>query len=275
MTATELTISELVQASWLGPPDQPIKTVTELRQLCFNSLVREFNPCGFAETLLIREIARCGAKMIRDEQVLDRAEARAEQSLECVLTPSREGDPTDSLVQICGHERMECLARAILQNSSAFVLRLRQLRELQKNRDADSISVIRRDARFSTEISCITYLARRFRLGLQTCRCCGRNTGGSWIAARRCWECSACHAQTCARDGTVMARSHVALTTWFHAIRICLHSPQINASDLASAIEIRRIPTVRSMLAKIRGALAADNATQLLAGLDDVYLAPA
>jgi hypothetical protein len=69
-----------------------------------------------------------------------------------------------------------------------------------------------------------------------------------------------------------MARSHVSLVNWFHAIRIVLHYPSIGALQLAAAISIRRVPTVRSMLTKIRAAMPADNAGRLLADLDSVYL---
>jgi hypothetical protein len=64
----------------------------------------------------------------------------------------------------------------------------------------------------------------------------------------------------------------VPLAPWFHAISIVLHAPQVSPRDLAVAIGIRRVPTVRTMLNTLRTALLADDASQLLAGLDRVYL---
>jgi hypothetical protein len=70
----------------------------------------------------------------------------------------------------------------------------------------------------------------------------------------------------------VMAQSHLPLPKWFHAIRIILLQPAITTSDLELNLGIRRAPTVRRIRNRIRGAMECENATQLLAGLDEAYL---
>ncbi len=275
-----LTERTMVDAVAPVPPTlqshQPGKSRVELRQEFFNAVVREYNPIGFAETLLAREIARCGAQMVRDELLLDATEAQIEQSLIRVVGAATEADapgsPPLSIAQICAPERLDMLSRATLRNSNAFFTKLRQLKDLQRDRNGNLAGLHEPDSRFATEAHCITYLARRIWLGYEPCRGCGQAAGGSWIAVRRCWECAACHAQTCVRHGTVMARSHVSLVKWFQAIRIVLHHPMMGASELAAAIGIRRLPTVRSMLTKIRAAMLAESASRLLADLDNVYL---
>src|SRR3954470_14879042 len=121
-----------------------------------------------------------------------------------------------------------------------FYTRLRELTQLQQHRHACLVS-IGRDYRFVSESQCVSYLARRFFLGAQSCRRCGAVHGGCWIAARRCWECTACHTQTCVRHGTVMAQSRLPLATWFHAIRLVLFEPNIAAGELAASVNVRRV----------------------------------
>lgn len=253
---------------------EPVATINELRATFMDAMLNEVNPIGFVETFLTRDIARRGAQIIRDEQLLDALEDQVEQALATVISPAayEEGDTTQLLyARICAAERLEDFSRSNLRNSNAFVLRLRQLRELQRERNDGGICLQGRDVRFATEAQCIAYLARRFKLGKQQCRC-GRTRRGSWIAARQCWECLDCKAQIGVRHGTVMAQSHLPLPSWFHAIAIVLYNPAVGAAELARTIEVRRQATVRSVLRKIRTALAADTASELLAGLDMIYL---
>jgi hypothetical protein len=274
MVTSELDLTSL-DVSRLSS-QRPTGCGDELTASCFRALLREFNPTGFAETMLARDIARRAAQMLRDEQQLDAVRVETQQMLASVLAPTAsQVAPADMHLpglQVCVSERLEALARADLRNSNAFFLRLRQLQELQRDRNPGEISLRDRDQRFANEAQCITYLARRFRLGDQRCRHCGQAGAGSWIAVRRCWQCSTCNTQTCIRHGTVMARSHVPLTCWFHAIQIVLYQPTITAADMAAATGIRRVPTVKSMLSKIHAAMLTDDGSQRLAGLDVIYL---
>ena len=277
MKSAELTIIGLLaQTPSARQARGPSKSTAELRQEWFQAVVRECNPTGFAETMLAREVARCGAQMILGEQRLEAIETHAEQALrQAIALPGDEipsAIPPLNIAQICAPERLASLSRAADRNSQAFFHALRQLLDLQRDRKSSRNFLQDRDSRFATETQCLAYLARRIRLGDEPCRRCGQAGGGCWIAVRRCWECSACHAQTCIRHATVMAGSHVPLVNWFQAIRIVLHYPRISASSLATAIDIGRVPTARSMLRKIQAALPASNASQLLADLDTAYL---
>src|SRR6478672_7981065 len=106
MTATDLTIIDLVAPVLPSQQsNQPAKSNLELRQACFNAVVREYNPTGFAETMLAREIARCAAQMVRDEQLLDAAETQLQQSLLHVVVAAADAaataSPLLSIAQIC------------------------------------------------------------------------------------------------------------------------------------------------------------------------------
>jgi hypothetical protein len=250
-------------------------SAADLRTACYQAILGEYNPIGVTEHLAVIELARRGAQIIHDGARLDAVEQQCDEALALVLAPNRDvGREPDPLSQsvISEAARLQGMSRALNQNSSAFFRCLQQLREMQQARRSGQPSQYGPDARFASEEQCIAYLARRFRLGHQVCRRCGEAGDGSWIGVRKCWECVRCHTQTCIRYGTVMARSALRLTTWFHAIRVLLFCPQIKPSELASAIGVRRLPTVRSMAAKIRDALVADNASAKLAGLDAIYL---
>ena len=68
-----------------------------------------------------------------------------------------------------------------------------------------------------------------------------------------------------------MAKSSIPLLVWFEAIRHLLWQPTITAAELADKLNIQRLATVRSLSKKIRTALMAENASELLAGLDERY----
>jgi hypothetical protein len=68
-----------------------------------------------------------------------------------------------------------------------------------------------------------------------------------------------------------MARSAVPLRIWFEAIRWILWRPTIRTTELGELIGVRRLATVRAMVRRIRAAMAAEDASELLAGLDEYY----
>ena len=88
------------------------------------------------------------------------------------------------------------------------------------------------------------------------------------LETRKCRECRGCKLQIGLRGSTVMARSPVPLRLWFDAVRIMLWQPTLNATQLAKKIGLPRIATVRSMMVKIRTAMASADASERLAGLD-------
>ena len=68
-----------------------------------------------------------------------------------------------------------------------------------------------------------------------------------------------------------MQRSNVALTKWFAAIRLLLLAPAIKPQAAASKLGIKRTQTVAAMVKQIRAAMATKDASQQLAGLDQLY----
>lgn len=120
---------------------------------------------------------------------------------------------------------------------------------------------------FSDEAACEQYLAERLQRGLVPCPQCGARAG--WmLASRKRRECRDCQHQLGMRSSTIMAHSPVPLRRWFNAIRWVLWQPMINANELGAQIGVTRLATVRFMCKKIRTALASENASERLAGLD-------
>jgi hypothetical protein len=258
-------------ATLVAPADTSARA---LRASLFKEFAQELNPVGFSETLLIRELAWRGAQMIKEERLFEAIESQAGPALSTLALPAgdHQGDGQSLSASLCAHERLESFSRRSRQNSEAFIRLLRQVNEIHRDRVDAGLTLNQKDPRFATEAQCLAYLVRRFRAGQQVCRQCNQAGSGSWIAARRCFQCASCKTQTCVRHGTVFARSGLPLAQWFHAVAIALNSPLVGTRDAATAIGIRRLPTVRTMLKKIRAAMLADDATALLAGLDQVYL---
>lgn len=120
---------------------------------------------------------------------------------------------------------------------------------------------------FGREEDCDTYLEQRLKSGHFACPACGGKRG-CWLSSRHRWECAGCRRQHGPRAGTVMAHSPLRLVPWFAAIGAIVDNPQIDTADLAQATQVTRLSTVRSMAKKIRTALATEDASRLLAGLD-------
>jgi hypothetical protein len=169
--------------------------------------------------------------------------------------------------------RIDEIYRQGVVSSRAFVRGLRELRQLQaERRELAREDLTLPDPRFALEAACSAYLAARFKRGPASCHRCGVAGKGSWIAARGCWECGNCGAQTGLHSGTVMERSPLPLTVWFHAVRCLLLRPTIGTSELAAILNISRLPTVRNLALRIRSALGSEEVSPRLAGLDLVYL---
>jgi hypothetical protein len=219
-------------------------------------------------------MASRAAVALYDEQLCEFAGQQTELAMGAIV--DRRSDETQSVLRLLARasaaERREALCRNGARNLSSLVRELRDFRALQRERGERGANMRVPDDRFASEVQCVVYLLRRFRTGACHCRQCGAAGRGSWIAVRRCWQCSRCSAQTCIRHGTVFARSHVTLVQWFHAVGFVLNDERCISRELAEAIGIRRLPTVRGMFRKIQAALQADNASQLLAGLDEAYL---
>ena len=73
------------------------------------------------------------------------------------------------------------------------------------------------------------------------------------------------------RAGTVAADSPLPLLAWFTAIRLLLANPTMGTTELGIKLGISRSTTVRNMARKVTAAMAEENASELLAGLDLYY----
>ena len=113
---------------------------------------------------------------------------------------------------------------------------------------------------------------QRMRSANYRCVYCGR-ARGYWLPSRRRWECDSCKKQAGTRAGTVMAGSPLRLSVWFSAIRNIVRHPKMPATEMAAALGLRRLPTVRGLARKIRATLDVPERSDLLAGLDEVFAA--
>jgi hypothetical protein len=229
----------------------------------------EHNPSTVVETLLVRAIAREAAQIESDTDLLDALHFETDRVLGAISqplansAPALSGQPT--FLRRLSHDTMRRtldLTRSVLA-----------LEELKRRRAEESTDLNHPDPRFASETQCLSYLARRFRRGLASCRRCGSRGSGSWLAARRVWECSRCRTQTCCRHGSVMAKSSLPLTQWFHAVRCVLLRPSLKATELAGYVKLNREATAGRMIGRIRTAILSGDSARQLAGLDEAYLA--
>jgi hypothetical protein len=230
----------------------------------------EYRPVGPTENALVRDLARQAAAADRWSDAALAIERQAALHL-CELTPVSHSDGDDAvLAAALSNEVADRAERHGLARHRSFHRTLSQLRDLQQSRFLEANRQLQPPPGPGDEKVCEQYLADRFLSGTHACHRCGTRDG--WVlAARRSWECSTCKTQVGLRYGTVMARSAIPLRIWFDAIRWILWRPTIRTTDLSEWIGVRRLATVRTMACRIRAAMAADDASELLAGLDKYY----
>jgi hypothetical protein len=236
----------------------------------------EFAPKGPTEMVLVEGLARHAAAMRRWDEGSAAIARQAARSLPDLAHGAAFTDASAVDVALAGAMSTEAADRGerhSLLRCRAFLRLLEKLEEVQAaRRERESRGVTMPPLGFADESACERYLADRFARGVVRCPECGvRN--GCMISTRKCWECRGCKLQLGLRANTVMARSPISLRLWFDAIRILWWRPTIGASELAEQIGLTRVPTVRSMMTKIRTALAAENSSERLAGLDQHFTA--
>jgi len=236
--------------------------------------LRQHEPLGPTEVAIVGDLARQAAAMeLWAEAVgaVGRRAARAWPDFALAETESPDVRLDSVLAAVMSAEGVDRCQRHALGASRAFHRALNRLDEVQRaRRNIQSQGPLLPPPPFAGEAACEAYLAERFRGGKYRCRRCG-GAEGCLVAARKCWECRGCKTQIGLRAGTVMARSRVPLRTWFEAIRWLLWQPTIATGDLAAKLGVRRPATVRTMARRIRAAMAEEEASQLLAGLDAHY----
>jgi hypothetical protein len=237
------------------------------------SIVNTVNPCDPIEAFLAQELALRAAMARTYGAALHAMRRDGEMALSGVLsTPDANAvtSRTQAQLSIVACEKHESLVRQSLANERGFIRVLDALGDY-RTRSSPS-SLLATDPRFAAEPACLSYLARRFEFGICPCHRCGTVGRGCFVAARLAWQCSNCHGQTGLRRGTCMQDSRVSLTRWFAGIRIVLLSPRVSAKEMANALAIGRLQTVRSLITRIQSAIASAEPSMALAGLDQVFL---
>lgn len=92
---------------------------------------------------------------------------------------------------------------------------------------------------------------------------------GKTLTARR-WQCQACRKSYSVTVNTIFHNSHVDLQRWFLLISLMLNAKKgLSAAQASRDLEIR-MPTVWSMMHRIRAAMARDGDGDMLSGLVEV-----
>ena len=233
--------------------------------------LQEHRPVGPTEHSLVRELAHHTAAIDLLNEAIGAIQRQGARELPEFSQFAREIGSVLYDTVLTGAMTQEALDRCEKQlrsHSRGFHRALAKLEELQaRRRKAEAGELEIPPNPFTTEAACEAHLAERFRTGECLCPRCG-SRNGRHISSHRCWECSDCGCQTGLRHGTVMAASPLPLTMWFIAMWLLLWRPTITTTELVSVLGINRIMTIRNMATKIRAAMAAENASALLAGLD-------
>jgi transposase-like protein len=237
-------------------------------------LFYEYSPIGPTEEALVRDLARQVAAMERWGEAAEAVERHAVRTLpqEAATLARNDGALEDAVLSgAMATEIADRCERHSLSRSRAFCRILSKLEQLQaKRKEHERFGALNMPPPFVDEAACESYLQRRLQSEQRSCPKCG-SVAGYFLPSCRRWECSGCRAQMSLRSGTVMAYSALPLLVWFEAIRWLLWRPTIRATELAKHVSVERPTTVRNMVRRIREAMAAENATVQLAGLDLYY----
>jgi hypothetical protein len=256
------------------PVDATIPAVLERSsfEYYFGEYVRQFEPVGAIETIVVRDLARQTAAMEMWSEGL--GALQRQRALRLPQLAGSLGDEGDKLedaavaAAVSTPEVHQCESHA-QKRSRGFYRALGVLQNLQaqrKSRAASEEPAAPLDL-FPTERACEQYLRARLEQGEHACPRCGCHRG-HYLAARRCWECAECKRQTGLRAGTIAADSPLPLLTWFAAIRLLLWQPSMGTTELGIKLGISRSTTVRSIAKRIRSAMSDDRSSELFAGLD-------
>ena len=242
----------------------------------FNEYLREFQPVGHLEHMVVRDMARQTAAIDTWNEGVGALQRQRAQRLPELVLPQGDDDDGElediSLAAAISAPEVHLSEQHEQRRSRAFYRALRTLLDLQsrrKTREAGGALMVPQN-HFLTEAACEDYLRKRFEQGCHQCpRCGGRR--GNYINARRCWECADCKRQTGLRSGTVAADSPLPLMVWFTAIQLLLSNPAMGTTELGMKLGITRSTTVRNLAKRVVMAMADENVGELLAGLDICY----
>ncbi len=127
---------------------------------------------------------------------------------------------------------------------------------------------------FSTEEACTKFLIdSRWPDGFVCPRCGGREY--YWLEVRRLLQCHACRYQASPTAGTVMHRSKMPLTLWFHAAYlVSTLTPGLSALQFQRQVGLTSYQTAFTMLHKLRAAMVRQGSDRLtgLVEVDETYI---
>lgn len=232
----------------------------------------EYQPVGPTERALVRDLARQAAAVERWAAAAEAVERTAVHHLpQLAESVSSDELVADALLAgaMATENAQEC-ERHSLARSRAFCRALSKLQQLRAERARGKQAYL--GLPFADEAACESYLEQRLRQ-MQFCLHCGHHAG-CFLPSRRVWECGRCRKQRGLKAGTVMAGSALPLLVWCEAIRVLLWRPTMGISELGGMLRITRDGTVRRIARRIRDAMAADDATERLAGLDLHFARP-
>jgi len=246
---------------------------SEALQCCYDRLHAEWRPTSPTQEFLVRELARHVAALKLVEHAETAVLRCGADSVLGILHPG-EGACVDidrCLAATITTEALDRTTRYRRAHEKGYYTALLRLREAKSTGPfPSSAPTPSKVSAFASEEACRTYLLTRLRQPDYQCPQC-RHARGSWIAARQRWQCYGCRRQHGLRAGSVMAGSPLRLITWFRAIRCLVLRPNAATHDLATEMGVRRLATVRRVAETIRAALLSPRATELLAGLDEVF----
>jgi len=127
---------------------------------------------------------------------------------------------------------------------------------------------------FPDEEACTKFLIQsRWPEGF-VCPRCGYNEY-FWIDTRKLLECKQCHYQASVTAGTIMHRSKMPLTLWFHAAYlVSTLTPGLSALQFQRQVGLSSYQTAFTMLHKLRAAMVRQNRDRLLGlvEVDETYI---
>lgn len=257
----------------IGPaPHASIPAILEnaRREEFLQRFRNEFRPQGPTEDVLVDELARHAVGIEKWDLGGGAVERQGARRLPELAVGLADAETEDFVMAVAlTTDAAERCEKHGLRRSRAFLRTLEKLQAIQaarRDQERGAMPLLG----FADEAACERYLADWLRSGSVPCPQCGARVGYV-VGARKRRECGVCRSQTGLRYGTVMARSALPLRQWFDGIHRLLWQPSIGVAEFAAQVGLRRLGTARSMLTKIRRALAAADAGRQLAGLDQHF----
>jgi transposase-like protein len=237
------------------------------------ALVAEFQPVGPSERVLVEKLAQLMAAS-DCWAAGEFATAREALRVAPTLLPPAATSEDAHWARAMNCDGTERCSRQFLGHVKGLQGTIKLLCDLQaQRRQRDAVPARPGPQLFNSESKCRDFLLQRYLSGAQACTACGA-ARGYYVPSRAVWECAQCGRQCSLRAGTVMARSGLPLVKWFNAVGRLIWHPTCTATELAAALGIRRVATVRTMMRRIWLALSSPDRSELLAGLDAHFGGP-